>query len=136
MGLRDALAAVRDEALRLDAGDLRKVKVDIPSAAITVRGCLPALRKLRPDVAAAFRGLDLDQYDKIELYTQALTQAHGAYLAAERPVASVPALTEALKETRTTLLSDMRAAVRRRLIWRYAAAAGPSPTRPKPTSKS
>ena len=116
MGLRDALDAVKEEALALDGGALRQITVDIPTAAITVRGALPALQRLRPDVAAALREVDLGQYDQIELYTRALTQANGEYLATSRGVAEVPALTEALKEIRTTLLTDMRTAVRRRLI--------------------
>ena len=116
MGLRDALDAVRAEALALDAESLRQVKVDIPTAAITVRGALPALQRLRSDVAAAFREVDLVQYDRIELYTRALTQANGEYLATSGGVTEVPALTEQLKDIRTTLLTDMRTAVRRKLI--------------------
>ena len=116
MGLRDALDAVKEEALALDGEALRQITVDIPTAAIIVRGALPALRSLRPDVAAAFREVDLGQYDQIELYTRALTQANGEYLATSRGVAEVPALTEELKEIRTTLLTDMRTAVRRKLI--------------------
>ncbi len=116
MGLRDALDDVKAEALALDAESLRQVKVDIPSAAITVRGALPALHRLRAEVAAAFRGVDLAQYDRIELYTRALTQANGEYLATSGGVTEVPALTEQLKDIRTTLLTDMRTAARRKLI--------------------
>ncbi|MBL8741144.1 MAG: hypothetical protein JNK04_08625 [Myxococcales bacterium] len=107
---------MRHEALALDGGALRQVTVDIPTAAIIVRGALPALQRHRAAVVAAFREFDLGQYDKIELYTRALTQANGEYLATSRGVAEVPALTEALKEIRTTLLTDMRTAVRRKLI--------------------
>ena len=116
MGLRDALDAVRDEALALDARALRQVKTDIPAAVITVRGALPALRALREEVVAAFREIDLAQYDNIELYARALTQANGEYLAQAPLPSQVPGLTEQLKEIRTTLLTDVRAAVRRRLV--------------------
>ncbi len=116
MGFRDALDAVRGEAFALDRADLRQVKGDLPAAVITVRGALPALVRFRPDVAAAFRRLDLAQYDKIELYTRALTQANGEYLSTSRRAAEVPPLTAQLKEIRTTLLTDMRSAVRRSLI--------------------
>ncbi|MBL8743258.1 MAG: hypothetical protein JNK04_19240, partial [Myxococcales bacterium] len=116
MRLRDALDAVKEEALGLEVESLRQVKADIPTAAIIVRGALPALQRLRPDVAAAFRELDLTQFDKIELYTRALTQANGEYLSTSAAVTEVPALTEQLKEIRTTLLTDMRTAVRRQLI--------------------
>lgn len=109
MGLRDALDAVGEEALALDAGALRQITVDIPTAVITVRAALPALQQLRPDVVAAFREVDLGQYDKIELYTRALTQANGEYLATSRGVAQVPALTEELKEIRTTSNDLLRA---------------------------
>lgn len=116
MGLRDALDAVKPEALSLDEGALRQITVDIPTAVIIVRGALPALGRHRAEVAAALREVDLGQYDRIELYTRALTQANGEYLATSRGVAEVPALTEQLKEIRTTLLTDMRTAVRRKLI--------------------
>ncbi len=116
MGFRDALDAVREEALALDPAALRPVKGDIPSATITVRGALPTLQRLRPAVVAAFRELDLGAYDRLGLYTRALTQANGEYLATARRAAEVPPLLAELKKIRTTLLTDMQAAVRRALI--------------------
>jgi hypothetical protein len=114
--LREALEATREEALALDRDALVMINVEIPQATITVRGCLEALQRLRPEVAGAFNTLDLAQYDKIERYTLALMQAHSEYLATARPAAPAPLLTQQLKVLRLVLLSDLGAVVQRKLI--------------------
>ncbi len=112
---RDAYEHVLPRAMQLESGELSQMNVDVPLAAVTVRGAVPDLQRLRP-LAAQLPFVDLKLYDEVETYALALTQAHAHWLAKSRPPKPSRALTEQVKEARLALMPDVQAAIRRGLL--------------------
>jgi len=112
----EALESVREEALALRPDRVRRINVDIWAAAITVRGCVPKIAALRDEMAEKCGGLDLRQVDALERYALAVTQMHATYVTASRPQPRVRELTAQLKEIRSVMISDIRAAERHGII--------------------
>lgn len=113
---REALDSVREEALELPPDRVRRINVEIWAAAIAVRGCVPKIAALRDEMAEKCGGLDLRRVDALERYARAVTAANATYLTASRPQPRVQELTARLKEIRSVLISDLRAADRRGLV--------------------
>ena len=113
---RQALEKVRAEAAQLTPSELSSINLEIPSAIITVRGCVPELQALRPRIVTELPAVDLVQFDNVETYALALTQAHSQFLSASQPPVPIAELTEKLKLARELFLSDVSALARRQLL--------------------
>jgi hypothetical protein len=106
---------VLPRAMQLEPEELSHMNVDVPLAALTVRGAVPDLRRLRP-LAEQLPFVDLALYDEVETYALALTQAHAHWLAKSRPPKPSRALTEEVRQVRLALLPDVEAAISRGLL--------------------
>ncbi len=113
---RQALEKVRAEVAQLTPSELSSINLEIPSAIITVRGCVPELQALRPRIVTELPAVDLVQFDNVETYALALTQAHSQFLSASQPPVPIAELTEKLKLARELFLSDVSALARRQLL--------------------
>lgn len=112
----EALDSVREEALALPRNEVRRINVDVWDATIVAFGTVARIAPLRGEMARDCGGLDLERVDRLERYARALGQATTAYAVASRPPPRVQELTARLKAIRGTLISDIRAAGKRRLV--------------------
>ncbi len=103
------LARVMPELKALQPEELQQINVDIPYAVALVLGCLPELRGLREDIARAMSSFDLAVFDRLEDYTLALNDAHGAYLAATQPADDLDELVIEASRLRALLLTEATA---------------------------
>lgn len=87
--------------------------MDILAATTTVMGALPEIMALRSRIATELPLFDIKQFDKLELYTLAVTHAHTQYLGADTPAEAIPELSEQAAKTRELLLSDAMALAKR-----------------------
>lgn len=111
-----ALEQIRRELDAIPKKELRHQNLDAVSALITVRGVLPRLLTLRPQIQEHLPTFDLTQLDRLELYARALQGAHcrcAALKARNREPAALMAQGIAL---RRQLVSDLRALVQRGII--------------------
>jgi hypothetical protein len=112
----EAYNQLRDEIRAVAPSDYVMINIDVPTAITTVLGVLPAIRALRPRVAAELAQFDTGRFDKLEAYTLALGHAHAGYMSASQPAQSLDMLSEEGARLRDLLLSDASALAERRLI--------------------
>jgi len=109
----DASAKKRAE---LFADALVPINLDVQLVVNTVLTAAPGLRSLRDDIAAYLKDFDVEQFDSIRTYAEALAFAHTAYLAASAPPDTLPQLAARAMELRDQLLADSTALARRNLV--------------------
>jgi hypothetical protein len=112
----EAYNQLRDEIQAVAPSDYVMINIDVPTAITTVLGALPAIRALRPRVAAELTQFDIARFDKVEAYALALGHAHAGYMAASQPAESLDMLSEEGTRLRELLVSDARALAERRLV--------------------
>jgi hypothetical protein len=112
---REALAAIRPELEAVRSDDFVTLNFDLPSAVITVLGCIPGLRELQPRIEALSE-FDAAQYARVETYALAASQAHTQYQAASRPIVPIAELTAELATKRDLFLTDIQALVKRNYL--------------------
>ncbi len=113
--LRQAFEATRAERDALDPKSLRHITLDVPSAIVTVFGCIPELRALKPQMAG-MPFVDPDVFDKCEQYALALAHAHRQFVIASQPSEPIAEMTEALKVLRERIYLDATALAQRGLV--------------------
>ncbi|MEY4545357.1 MAG: hypothetical protein RL685_1552 [Pseudomonadota bacterium] len=86
--------------------ELITVNIDVMAALTTVTGALPEIRALRSEIEENLRNFDLAQFDKLELYTLALHQAHSRYRSTATPKEDVAGLASELTVAREHLLAN------------------------------
>jgi hypothetical protein len=92
---RDALERVRPQMAALQVADLEPINLEPFVSASIVRGALPGLLALRPQMATGLYEFDISNLDLLETYALALLAAEAAY----RAVSAKPErLEEAKKE--------------------------------------
>jgi hypothetical protein len=91
------------------------IKLDVSVALTTVLGTLAHLAALR-DAIAQLPGREIDAFDKLEVYAEALAHANTAFLAASQPPSELRELMPRAIEIRALLLSDVTALVNRGLV--------------------
>ena len=92
------------------------INLDVQLVVTTVLAAGPGLRSLREDIAAYLKDFDVEQFDAIRTYAEALAFAHAAYLAASAPPDTLPQLAARAMELRDQLLADSTALARRNLV--------------------
>lgn len=101
---------------KLEAKDLLAINVDIPSAVATVIGTLPKAKSLRSDIVKILSVEEMAEVDALQIFADALSFAHTAYLAASQPPAPLPELFARATELRDLLASDATALAKRELV--------------------
>ncbi|MEY2934141.1 MAG: hypothetical protein RL033_4890 [Pseudomonadota bacterium] len=96
--------------------ELTTVNIDVMAAVTTVTGALPEIRALRSEIEANLLNFDLAQFDKLELYTLALNQAHSRYRSASTPKENVAGLAAELTVARDHLLANASSLANLRLL--------------------
>jgi hypothetical protein len=100
----------------LAASDLLPINLDVQIALTSVLGAVPRLMTFRDAIVAALPDLDITQLDHLKTFAEALAFANAAYLAASRPLETLPALQSRAMEIRDQLLSDATALAKRGLL--------------------
>ena len=106
----DATAKARAELL---PEDLAPINLDIPSACTTVYGALDRLKMLREQIIGTWKEFDIEAFDAIETYAEALAAAHFLYTSSSAPAEELPALTARAGTLRDLFLSDVQTLVKR-----------------------
>ncbi len=112
---REALAAVRPELDSVEVSDFATMNFDLPSAVVTVLGCMPRLRELQGQVEqlAFFDGA---RFARLETYALAASQAHTEYQMASRPLGPIAELTAELAVKRDLFTTDIQALAKRNFL--------------------
>lgn len=105
-----------EEVLRaIPESQVLPIRLDIPTAAVTVLGAAPEARRYKPQVVAIFGESDAAAIDRLEQAAHAAAAAHGAHLALTSDVDLEP-LVAAVIDHRTRLLLDVQSLVARKLV--------------------
>lgn len=96
--------------------ELTPVNIDMMAAITTVTGALPEIRGMRPAIAAGLPGFNLEQFDKLEQYTLALTHAHTRYRKTFAPKEDLAELADELDEIRDHMMTNAASLAKMRLI--------------------
>jgi hypothetical protein len=94
---------------------LMPINIDVSIALTTVMGTLPHLAAIRDAIVEHMPKHDMESFDMLETYAEALAHANVAYLAASRP-SELRALIPRATEIRQLLLLDATALVKRGLL--------------------
>ena len=101
------------EALLPEA--LVPLNLDVNLAASTVMGLKSQLDQLR-DQVAELPYIQISQYDKIQIYAEAVAQAQANFVLATAPAEPLPALAARAVELRDQLYADISVLARRKLV--------------------
>src|SRR5258708_10338071 len=85
---------------------VRPITIDIPTAVGTALRALPRVVALRSRVISEIPQFDIALYDKLEAYTQALSQAHTQFVIASTPAGTFDKVAADAKALRRLLLTD------------------------------
>jgi hypothetical protein len=107
--LRDALERVRPRLVQVKEEDFVPLNVDPLDATSIVRGALPAIMRLRPEMVTHLATFELRNLDELETYALALMQTHGLYLCAKSPPEELAKLVVEAVRLRDKLLVDVSA---------------------------
>jgi hypothetical protein len=106
------LPDLRAELEALNPNELIPVNIDVGAAISTVHGVLPKLKLLR-DRIAKLPEFDLAAFDRLELYTLALTTVHVNYVITAEPPDHLAELVERATLLREQLMTDAKSLVLR-----------------------
>jgi hypothetical protein len=110
--LQEAYELVAPELDGLAPSEVQIINLDIPSSVAMVLGVLERLRAQR-EALATLPGFDLERFDKLETYAQALTYAQRLHLIATQPADQLPAFQVEASTIRELLYKDASVAVAR-----------------------
>lgn len=108
--------ALKPEIDAVKNADLLKVNINVPAAVLTVRGAVPRLVAMRPEIEKTWKSFDFARFDKLEAYALATAHAEAVYMFASQPAASIPEMQQKATETLNTLLADAAALAHRGYI--------------------
>jgi len=101
-----AYVEILPEINALSDDEATSVNLDPVAAAGTVLGLLPELRLLRPRIVKELPMLDIEQFDKLELYALAFSHTNGVFRTARVPKGQIAALANELSVIRDRLIGD------------------------------
>lgn len=110
-----ALDDVRPELMRLSASELETVRLDVPSAVVTVLGAAADVRRYQADLVATFGAEEAAAATRLEAVAHAAALADGHH-AAFTSDADLQPLVAAVVDWRTRLLLDGESLVARKVI--------------------
>lgn len=102
------------DALELD--DVTRVNLDVPSAVATVLGALPEVMALRPDVEKHLPTFDVGHFDRLQMYTMALSHAFAQSRSSITETDKLPELNAEGTRLRDNFRADMATLARRGLV--------------------
>lgn len=111
---KKAFDATAKERAALTAEQLSPINLDVRQAHNAVLGLLPVLQSLRHRVAKLSE-LDIEQFDAIETYAQALAYAHPMFLGAAPQSDELPEVASQAIALRDRLVGDATMLARRNL---------------------
>jgi hypothetical protein len=100
---------VKEDLEAVPADQLVHLNVDVQAATRTILGALPEIRELRERIVAELPAFDVQSFDKLEDYVQALKYAQSGYQIASEPPNDLQPLVEEGSKLRDRLLADANA---------------------------
>ncbi len=98
--------ASAEERAALSADQVNIINLDVPASVNTVLSTLSLLRTMREDIVSSLPRLDAAQFDRLGVYAEALSYAHGNWMSASKPREELPKLVERATELREQFLKD------------------------------
>ncbi len=114
--LRASSAATAQERADLFPDHIISTNVDVPFTVANVVGALPRLKTFREDIVRDLPSIDIDQFDRLQTYAEALLDANAAFTAASSPGADVVAFMERGTAIRDSLVADTTTLTRHKLV--------------------
>lgn len=110
---RQTYASVEPEMKALPPEEVKQINLDIPAMLATVFGVLPKVQPYREAIAGLAGGISVEQFDKLEPYAVAMSQANSYHtMATQTPDDLESAHAEGVT-LRNTLYTDATVQVRR-----------------------
>lgn len=110
-----ALDRVRPEFARLSEQELLSITLDPVTAAVTMRGALPKIQALRPELEK-LSNFDIRVLDKLEDYLHAWLRANALFLGSALPPEGFSSLVAKVAAFRDAFASDAQALVHRGVL--------------------
>jgi hypothetical protein len=106
--VEDAYERVKADLAAVPQDQLVRINTDVHAATRAILGALPALRAMRPRIAA-MPEFDLEAFDKLEDYVWAMRYAQATYQIATRPPDDLEELTSEGNRLRERMIADVGA---------------------------
>ncbi len=103
---RGAYNATASDRIALAPSELLAVNLDVNAVTTMVLAALPRMWTLRHEIIASLPTIDVEQFDKIEIYAKALTYAQIVYANSWTPTEELPALAARALTIRAQFLKD------------------------------
>jgi hypothetical protein len=110
-----ALERVRPKFAPMTDEELLQIAVDPVTAGVTMRGAVPKIMALRPQLEK-LANFDIQSLDNLEDYLHAWLRTHALFLGTTLPPENFSALVEKVSQFRDNLASDAQALVQRGVI--------------------
>ncbi len=107
--VEEAYERVKGELAALAPDALLQVNLDVQVAVSTVLGALPELRGLRERMEQELPAFDLERFDKLEDYAQALAFAQAKFQFASRPAGDLDVVAREALKLRAKLVANAQA---------------------------
>jgi hypothetical protein len=107
--VEEAYERVKAELAALAPDALMRVNLDVQAAVTTILGALPELKKLRERIARELPAFDLERFDKLEDYAQALAFAQSKFQFASQPVGELDEVSTEAARLREKLVANAHA---------------------------
>ena len=105
----DSYERVKADLAAVPVEQLLQLNVDVQSAARIILGSLPEIKKLRDRIVKELPSVDIQTFDKLEDYAQALKYAQANQQLASEPQDDGPELETMGKELRDRMIADAQA---------------------------